>query len=115
MTTSESPDSQSDVRPPDGRRPVRVRTENGRQVIELPDDLRLVGDTVWISRGREAGDILLSTRPATSPLMWGELMAQLDELYPAADNETDDDALMKDWRSNGPSNGTGVFDDVIDE
>ncbi len=114
MATSDAHDDQPVPPGPDGRRLLPVRTENGHQVIELPDDMRIDGDTVWISQPHENGDILLSARPATPPQTLGDLMNLIDAIHANAGEVTDDPPFMEHRATNAPADPTGVFDDLIE-
>ncbi len=61
-------------------RPVRIRTEDGHQVIELPTDVRFEGETVYLSREATTGTLTIksNTVPPRPRRSWAEIFAAFD-------------------------------------
>ncbi len=61
-------------------RPVHLRFENGHQVIDLPHDIRLEGDTAYLEHDPEAGALVIRSGPAPDKTRreWQEIFDALD-------------------------------------
>ena len=62
-----------------------IRTENGHQVIVLPDDIRFDGDEVLVRQDPDTGEVTVTGAPAQQH--WQAVFAAIDSHGPIADED----------------------------
>ncbi|MDR1853866.1 MAG: AbrB/MazE/SpoVT family DNA-binding domain-containing protein [Azoarcus sp.] len=85
---------------------AKLFKNGGSQAVRLPADFRFEGESVFLRRDDETGDVILSSRPGGSG--WRKFFALLDTVVAPDD-------FMQERPMNVTPAAAGVFDDERDE